>query len=144
MARPRRDQKPARQPTRKKLTFLFVQNLKPEPEPFNIKDTEFPQIELRVYPSGKKTYRASYRLAGRVRWATIGNAMEITLKAAQNLGADIKYKAKQGIDVVAERKAQRSAGTFAELADDYLVYAKRKTSPGPRQGHWWSSMQCLN
>jgi integrase len=129
MARKRRDKKPPRLPDRRRLTEFYVKDqVRPEAEPYNIRDTEFPGIHLRVYPSGQKTYKALYRHKGRVRWATLGNANGITLKQARALGTAVKAKAAgpDGIDVVAEAKAKREAGTFGELADQYLERHAKK------------------
>src|SRR5262245_28978032 len=118
MARPRRDGSPHRQPARRRLTWEFVKNVQREARPFNITDDIQPALKLRVFPSGTRTYYAFYRFpkkGGRPRWLEIGNALKFGregLEKARVEAARIIVKAAEGVDAAAERKAQRSRGTF--------------------------------
>lgn len=74
---------------------------------------------LIVHPTGRKSWKAVYSRGGRPRWYHIGTDA-IGLAAARELAMGVAYKAAEGHDPVAERRAERSAGTFAELAAQYL------------------------
>src|SRR5262249_48529243 len=57
----------------------------------------------------------------------LGAADAIPLSDARKLAAEIMLEVARGNDPQAERKAKRMAGTFAELADRYLVeYAQKR------------------
>jgi integrase len=86
-------------------------------------------LVLRVQKSGFKSYKAVYRFHRRARWFTIGDAYAIALSDARRLTAEVMYAAACGRDPAAERKAERSAGTFRELVDRYFEErGKRKRS----------------
>src|SRR5262245_13116403 len=64
-----------------------------------------------------------YPFRGRPRWYHLGR---IYLADARRLVQRLRVQVTEGKDPVAERQAERSAGTFAELAQNYLEqYAKR-------------------
>jgi integrase len=75
---------------------------------------------LRVQRSGFRSYKAVYRHHRRPRWLTIGDARAITLSDARRLTAEVMFAAACGKDPAAERRAERSAGTFRELVDRYF------------------------
>jgi integrase len=127
MPRPRRDGRQPR-PTRKhKLTDPYVRNLKPEPEPYLVWDQRLEGFCIQVQPSGHKAYKCIYRLNGRPRWYTIGSAGKVDFDTARTLAVKAIMRTLTGVDVAAERKASRGAGTFDEIANRYLEeYAKKK------------------
>jgi integrase len=109
------------------LTPLFVQNVKPGARTFCVWDTKQGGLVLRVQRSGFRSYKVCYRFHRRPRWFTVGDARAITLSDARRLAAEVMYAAACGRDPAAERKAERSTGTFRELANNYLEEcAKRK------------------
>ena len=64
---------------------------------------------------------------GRPRWYHLGNAAAVGLADARKLAGRIMFKVAEGGDPCAERKAQRSKGTFEELAARYVEeHAKRR------------------
>jgi integrase len=67
----------------------------------------------------------SWRCA-RPRWYYLGDADAIGLADARRLASRISLLVAEGKDPAAERKAERGAGTFADLHARYLEYAKRK------------------
>jgi hypothetical protein len=67
-----------------------------------------------------------YNVRGRTRWFHLGAGNAIGLKEARELARDIMYAVAKGEDPQAEKRAQRNAGTFAELASRYVEdYAQR-------------------
>jgi integrase len=128
LARPRRDGTLPRQPIKKKFTDTFIDSLKPDARLMIAYDTHLRGLAVTVQPkSGAKTYKAIYYVAGFPRWFHIGNADTIGLADARKLAAKVLLQAAEGNDPVALRKAERSRGTFEELAVAYRdQYAKKK------------------
>ncbi len=78
-------------------------------------------------PIGRKVWNTIYRANGKPRWLRIGDASTIGLSDARVLAAETALAVAKGADPAAERRAQRSAGTFGELAAKYVeLYAKKK------------------
>jgi integrase len=136
--RQRSDGKPNRQKRTVKLTDLFIKNLKPDVERFQVYDTQQPGLVLRVEATGSKSFWCVYRFGAKPRWIKIGDVHVIDLgdgidietgkpvKGARSRAKRILCDAVDGKDAVAEAKAERNTGTFEELADAYLSgYAKK-------------------
>ena len=82
-------------------------------------------LALRVQVTGAKSWIVVYSRQGRSRWYTLGSADSIGLAAARMLATEIMLEVARGKDPAAERKAERSKGTFEELAERYVdEYAK--------------------
>jgi integrase len=127
MPRPSKDGRPARAARKKKLTEVYVSRVKPERIAFNSWDTKQTGLVLRVQPSGHRSWRVFYRANGRARWYHIGNAASISLDDARRIAARVALAVAEGEDPEAERKAERSSGTFAELAARHVEqHAKKK------------------
>jgi integrase len=127
MPRPRTNGTPARAPRKRKLTELFVRKLKPEPTPYLVWDTHQRGLAIRVQPSGGRAWKAIYSYRGRPRWLHIGDANAIGLAEARTLAAETMLAVARGKDPAAEKRAERGAGTFAELAERYVEqHAKRR------------------
>lgn len=105
---------------KRKLTELLVRKVKPTNNPFLIWDTHQRGLALRVEPTGYRAWKVIYRHHNRPRWYHIGAADAIGLSDARKLAAEIMLEVVRGHDPQAERRAQRKAGTFAEVADRYL------------------------
>jgi integrase len=127
MPRPRKDGTPARAPNRRNLSELLVRKLKPEEGAFCVWDTRQRGLALMVQPTGHKAWKCVYSRNGAPRWLHVGDAAAIGLADARRLAARAMLEAAEGKDPVADRKAQRTHGGFAELAARYVeTYAKRK------------------
>jgi integrase len=129
MARPRRDGTPPRQTVRRKLTDAFIGSLKAADRLVTIYDAHQRGLAITVQPkSGKKTWKVIYFApGGRPRWYHLGDADAVGLADARKLASRVMFQVAEGKDPVAERKAERSRGTFEELATQYVEqYAKRK------------------
>src|SRR5262245_37084395 len=118
MARPRRDGAASRQPNKRNLTELYVKRIRPQASVFNVWDAKERGLVLKVQPSGVRSFFCVYRFHGRPRWYCIGSG--VPLSDARRIAVKIKLAALEGKDPVAERRAERGVGTFAELAERYL------------------------
>jgi integrase len=126
MARPRRDGSPVREANRRRLTDLFVTTRKAAGRPELVWDIKQPGLALSVRPNGKKAWKVIYRFHGRPRWLHLGDARSIGLADARRLAARVVLDVIEGRDPVAERKAERNSGSFADLASQYVELWARK------------------
>ena len=130
---------------RDKRTFRTVRSLEA------IKPPKFGRVEcwdedvrglgLRVSASGRKTWVLMYRVRGdkRLRRATLGTYPTLTLADARDQARTDLTAAAKGRDPAAERKTERQAETFGELAEDYMErYAKK------RKRSWFKDRQALD
>ncbi|HKD93043.1 MAG TPA: integrase family protein [Terriglobales bacterium] len=108
--------RPKRPAHKRRLTELFVR----KPKPGLTWDTHQRGLALRVQPGGAKAWVVVYSRSGRSRWLTLGKADAIGLSDARRLAARAMLAVAEGRDPAAERKAERGAGTFAELHERYL------------------------
>jgi integrase len=118
-------------PTRK-LTDLFVRNVKPTPgKRVEYFDASFGGLALRVTETGNKSWALFYRIHGRLRRFTIGSYPAIEPAAARKKATEALEKVELGKDPAAEKAAIRNnplpdADTFGALWEDYLrIYAKK-------------------
>lgn len=126
MARPRRDGTPSSAPRRRKLSDAFIKTIEPQSRPLIIWDTHQRGLAIQVQPSGHKAWKCVYSHHGRPRWYHLGAANAIGLADARKLASRVMFQVAEGSDPQAERKAQRGAGTFDELATRYVdEFAKR-------------------
>jgi integrase len=85
-------------------------------------------LGLRTQVSGSRSYYAVYRHRGRRCSYFIGNAASISLEAARKIAGRVVQAAAEGRDMSAERKAERAAGTFKQLHEDYLRRHAKKAN----------------
>jgi integrase len=124
VARPRKDGTASRQPNRRNLTELFVRRVSTDTTPINVWDSKERGLVLRIHPTGRRAFKVVYSRRGRPRWYHLG---DVGLADARRMAARIKFAVAEGKDPAAERKAERGAGTFADLAERYVEeYAKKK------------------
>ena len=123
MLQTKRRKRPAQ---KRRLTELFVRKTRPRDEAYLVWDTHQRGLALRVQPTGAKSWNTIYSRHGRPRWLYLGDANAIGLADARTLAAEAMLAVARGADPAAERKAERSAGTFADLAERYVeTHAKR-------------------
>jgi integrase len=119
--------RPKRAARKQKFTELSVRKLKPESTAYLIWDTHQRGLAVRVQPTGARAWKCIYSHHGRPRWLHLGDAGVIGLGDARTLAAETMLAVARGKDPAAEKRAQRGAGTFAELAEGYVEhYAKRR------------------
>src|SRR5262249_18588870 len=92
----------------------------PEDKPYLLWDSKQKGLALQVRPNGYRAFKVIYSRHNRVRWLHLADATAIDLEQARSLANEIMYEVAKGKDPQAEKKAQRSTGTFAELAERYL------------------------
>jgi len=116
-----------RRPANKqRLSELAVKRLNAKPSPQLVWDTKQSGLVLRIRPSGTRTWYCIYSRHGRPRWYRLGDAGAVGLATARELAAEAMLQVARGHDPAAERRAERSKGTFEELATRYVeTYAKR-------------------
>jgi len=127
--------RPKRAARKRQLTELYVKKAKPEKRRFLVWDTKQHGLALQVEPTGMKAWKAIYSFHGRPRWLNIGKVSAIGLADARVLCAEAMLAVAKGKDPQAEKKAERGAGTFAELAARYVGYAKG-VNKSWEQGAW--------
>jgi integrase len=111
---------------KRNLTELLVKRLPPESAPFQVWDTRQHGLALRVQPSNARSWYCVYSRHGRSRWYRLGDVNSISLADARTLAAEAMLAVARGKDPAAEKRAKRSAGTFGELATEYVEqYAKK-------------------
>lgn len=117
-----------------KLTAAAVAKIRPTDTSTDIKDDATPGLYLRIQPTGAKTWRYRYKLAGQVRVLTLGDANTVTLADARRLAHEARAKVRIGEDPAAAAQIaaaeRRRMPTVGEFADEYIErYAKlRKRS----------------
>jgi integrase len=116
-----------RPPRKVRFTDITVRNAKGETGVYNVWDTKQHGLCLRVQPSGGRAFYAVYSRQGRPRWLRLGDARDLGLAEARTMAAETMLDVVRGKDPVAEKRAQRSSGTFAELVQRYFdEYAKKR------------------
>ena len=112
--------RPKRSPRKRRLTEFAVRKARPEAAAYLVWDALQHGLALRVQPTGAKAWAVIYSRQGRPRWLHLGNASDIGLADARTLAAEAMLAVARGKDPAAEKKAERSKGTFAEVAERYV------------------------
>jgi integrase len=125
LPRPNLDGTPARAPRRHKLTDAFVKRLRPEGRAYAVWDTHQKGLCVLMQRTGSASWKVVYT-HGRPRWYHVGSTRAVGLSDARKIAAKVMLEVATGRDPVAERKAERGAGTFAELATRYVEHHAKK------------------
>jgi integrase len=127
MPRPRKDGTPARAARKRTLTPRFIRSLKPERDHGLWWDEDTRGLALSVRPSGSMSWKFIYAFHGHPRWYRIGDGKALGIADARKQARALRVQVEtHGKDPQAERKAERSRGTFEELATRYVEeYAAR-------------------
>jgi integrase len=126
MPRSRLDGSPAKAANRQRLSHFTVKNLKPRERPYIVWDTVQRGLAVSVQPSGHAAWKCVYSFHGRPRWLHLADVTAIGLVDARRLAYDAMHLVAQGKDPAAERRAERSADTFDDLAVRYRAYAQKR------------------
>jgi integrase len=119
--------RPKRAANKRRLTELSVRKLKPKAEAYLVWDTHQHGLAVRVQPTGARAWKVIYSFHGRPRWLHLGDAGAIGLADARTLTAEAMLAVARGKDPAAEKRAERGAGTFADLHAKYLdLHAKKR------------------
>ena len=93
-------------------------------------DSDLAGFGLRVYPSGRKSFVATYRVRGKQRFYTLGRFGEMTVDQARTEALMTLARARKGEDPAGDRLAARGAPTVADLAERYMSdHARIKLKP---------------
>ncbi len=88
-------------------------------------------LRLIVSETGARSWELRYQMAGKRRDMGLGPFPEIGLSAARAAAAAARALAKQGIDPLAAREAEKKAArpvpTFAEIAKEVIAEAQART-----------------
>jgi integrase len=118
---------------KRRLTELSVRKLKPKTKSYLIWDTLQRGLAIRVQPTGARAWKVIYSRHGRPRWLHLGDVGAIGLAHARELAAEAMLAVARGKDPAAEKRAERGAGTFAELAARYVEDHAKKTNKSWQQ-----------
>jgi integrase len=122
--RPKKDGTAPRAVNKRVLTELFIRKVRPEAVAFSVWDAKEPGLVLKVNPTGRKNFKVVYSTRGRAWWYHVG---WVGLRDARKIAQQVRLDVAHGKHPVAERRAERSAGTFAELHERYVSeYAKKR------------------
>ena len=116
-----------------RLRELSVKKAKPKAKAYPIWDAVQRGLALRVQPSGSKSWYVVYSRQGRPRWLHLGNADVVGLADARTMAGEAMLAVAKGKDPAAEKKAERGAGAFAELATKYVEQYAKKENKSWRQ-----------
>ncbi|MGE3342856.1 MAG: tyrosine-type recombinase/integrase [Vicinamibacterales bacterium] len=108
------------------FTARWVQAIKPGLQRVEYFDEAFTGLVLRIEPSGRKTWRVAFRAHGRWRRMNIGSVALMDLAEARKRAQKRLGEVADGHDPASERQADREAGTFAELAHEYIERHAKK------------------
>src|SRR6476619_2301462 len=115
-----------------KLTKRLVDSLEAKDTDYFAWDEELPGFGVRVWISGRKTYVAQYRKAGRSRRVKIGAHGALTVEEARKEARVILGDVARGEDPAEDRATRRKSITVKELCDNYLAAAEGGLIMGKR------------
>jgi integrase len=116
----------AASPRKRTLTELTIRKAHPEKRVYLIWDVKQRGLALQVQPTGSRAWKVIYPRHGRTRWLHLGSADAIALSDARMLAAEVMLEVARGKDPAADRRTERSSGTFAELAARYVEEHAKK------------------
>ncbi|MCZ7652122.1 MAG: tyrosine-type recombinase/integrase [Thermoanaerobaculia bacterium] len=117
--------------TSRRLTDLVCRQLRlaPGKNRAEVTDSEPHGLALRLSGSGLKTWWLRYGPIGSQRRYRLGQYPAMRLDAAREAARALLAQVDQGSDPQGERRADRLAETFGELATDWLAQAQRRKRP---------------
>jgi integrase len=118
---------------KQRLQELTVRKARPEKRAYLIWDSKQSHLALQVQPTGAKAWKCIYSRHGRPRWLHLGDAGIVGLADARTLAAEAMLAVAKGGDPAADKRAERGAGTFAELAERYVTQHAQKNNKSWRQ-----------
>ena len=125
--------RPKRPALKRRLTELCVRKLKPRPAAYVVWDTLQRGLAIRVQPSGACAWKVIYSRHGRPRWLHLGDAKGIG-SPMPACSRQRRCCGRSRPDPAAEKRAERGAGTFAELAERYIDEHAKRDNKSWRQG----------
>ena len=83
-------------------------------------DLSIPGLGLRIYPSGRKSFVLSYRIAGRKRLMTLGNYGTLTLEQARKLAKKHLVEIIDQKDPLQQKQSAAHTKTIKALCETYM------------------------
>jgi integrase len=112
------------------ITEQFVKSLKKGPPATGYvihSDNKIKGFGVRVTSNGNVSFILNYTVHERERRCTVGGWPELSVEIARDKALDLRRGISDGIDPLAEKEANRTAPTVADLARDYMTnYAEAK------------------
>jgi len=109
-----------------KLTTRAVEAAAPDAKPYIVSDSEIPGLQLRVQPSGSKSYYVRFMLNGSRKVQHLGNASVLTPAQARTQARKVLSMAAQGQEP--ETKPKRDV-TLKAIVEDYLAHCRDYHGP---------------
>lgn len=107
-----------------KFTDRYIKNLTAQTGRYDV--TEGDGFTLRVYPTGKKSWRYVYRQDGKLHRLTIGSYPEMPLAEARQVYQEMHTRRKRGLPPVEIPDEPPPVITFKVVGDAYLRAVKGK------------------
>jgi integrase len=126
-----------------KLTAAFVEKARPDPNKrIELPDSYLPGLYLVIQPSGKKSWAARYRCAGKPRKLTVGQYPTLSLVEARDEARKALQQVQKGGDPAREkqiRRRQDEAGNdaFASAARLFIDRDQKPRNRTWRQAAWY-------
>lgn len=107
------------------ISARLINNLKPDPKPYEVRDSKLKGFLLRVQPSGAKSYIVEY---GRGKRLTLGSVEVLTPAQARDKAVEILADVVKGTDPQAIKKAAKVGDFKSYIHQEYgpWVVAHRK------------------
>ncbi|BEO54274.1 integrase [Serratia marcescens] len=93
------------------LTDIQIRRSKPQEKPYTLNDGQ--GLSLLINTDGSKGWRFRYRYAGKAKLMSFGTYPLVTLADAREKRGEARKQVANGIDPVAEKKAQKLAQKFS-------------------------------
>lgn len=106
------------------LTDTGIKKAQPRDKAYRLTDER--GLHLLVQPNGSKLWQFRYRHAGKEKKASFGRYPDVSLKDARELRDTARKQVAQGLDPVAEKRAQRAAAETS-ASNSFEVVARQ----------WW-------
>jgi len=106
------------------LTTNLISSAKPESKAYEIRDTKYKGLVLRVQPSGYKSLNYEYRINGRKKRTSLGSAAMLTLGQARAMAIKVHNSANAGVDVNQQARIARASTLGSFINGAYTEYGK--------------------
>lgn len=132
------------QPHRRLTTARSVAACAPGPTRYSVPDSKVQGLELRVHPSGARSWTVRYRVHGQQRRLRLGAYPRVSLAQARIDANQQLRRVDGGIDPQAERRAARRAADDARRDSiDLLAVAYIERHARPRKRTWRADQSML-
>ena len=103
-----------------KLTQRYVESLNAQGKTYSVWCEELIGFGVRVNTSGAASYIAKYRVEGQQKLVTIGRVQSMKCEAARRTAKELIGAAAGGVDIVGQKKAERTGATVESLAERFV------------------------